>query len=64
MSFDLSRGFPPVSKELLDAIKAAYPNKIPTSPTFTVDDFRRLQGQQTVINFLQSKFDEQNLPAE
>ena len=53
--------FPPISKELLDELKSRYPNKVPTSKKHSYDDFRFLQGQISVIEFLEHQFNLQNM---
>lgn len=51
---------PVISKELLDTLEACFTSKLPTSPKVTLDDFRTLQGEQRVLEFLRYHFNEQN----
>lgn len=51
--------FPPVSKELLDALDKAFPDKSPDLST-PVDMIRHRGGQVSVVRFMKRQYEEQN----
>jgi hypothetical protein len=46
-----------VSKPLLDSLKEAYPDRLPVDK-ISLEEFRFLQGQQSIINYLQVLYEE------
>ena len=48
---------PSVSVDLLEGLKERYPNKVPMKGE-TLEDLRRLQGQQDVIFYISSILDQ------
>jgi hypothetical protein len=46
-----------VSKPLLDKLKEAYPDRMPLD-RISLEEFRYLQGQQSVLNYVQMLYDE------
>ncbi|WEM05525.1 hypothetical protein HJJEPNFP_00025 [Ralstonia phage BOESR1] len=55
-----TKGFPPVSEDLLKALEALFPNRLPDH-LITGDAFINSKiGEQNVIRFLRMKFEEQN----
>lgn len=53
--------FPEVSAELLEALKRHFPDRLPRHQVSS-EDVSKLQGQQSVIDFLTVKFNDQNDP--
>ncbi len=51
--------FPNVPKDLLEALKAAFPNTLPDREDVTIERVRLLQGQQQVISLLSRHYDKQ-----
>lgn len=51
--------FPPISKELIEALEERFKGTLPTSDV-TLDAFRVLQGEQMVVRFLRSQHDKQS----
>lgn len=54
-----SPAFPPVPEELLKALKATYPDRLPTNPVSS-ERVAELVGQQAVIRLLTRHYNEQN----
>lgn len=54
------KSFPSVSQELLNALEAHFPNRIPMDPQVTIQEVCRAQGEQAVIDFLRAVFEKQN----
>lgn len=54
------KSFPSVSQELLSALEALFPNRIPMDPQVTIQEVCREQGKQDVINYLRTAFEKQN----
>jgi hypothetical protein len=52
--------FPHIPADLLTALEDKFPDSIPTSKSLTIEDFRRMQGNREVINFLRHQFEQQN----
>lgn len=52
---------PFIPKDVLDYLDKVFPNKVPTSKTVSLDDFRYLQGQLSVIECLKARASEQEL---
>lgn len=50
---------PAVSKDLLDFLERKFPNVIPTDVDMTIEDFRRLQGEQRVLRRLRAMYESQ-----
>tara|TARA_B100000212_G_C27008905_1_gene378210 strand:- start:323 stop:505 length:183 start_codon:yes stop_codon:yes gene_type:complete len=46
-----------ISKALLDELKTSYPDRLP-SQEITLEELRYLQGQQSIIQKLESLFEE------
>ena len=46
-----------ISKALLDELKTSYPDRLPTQE-ITIEELRYLQGQQSIIQKLESLFEE------
>lgn len=55
-----SKKFPEIPKSLIEELEKRFPNKVPTSKSYSYEDFRYLQGQLSVIEFLRHHFDQQN----
>jgi hypothetical protein len=51
--------FPTVDKVFLDALKERFPDTCPMGNA--LEDFYRRQGEQTVVQFLEHQFKQQNL---
>lgn len=51
--------FPPVSKELIDALDKAYPDRAPCLRN-TIDEIRDMAGSVAVVRHLKRVFKEQN----
>jgi hypothetical protein len=51
--------FPFVPLDLLEALEAAFPNKLPSNPELPHSAFAAMVGQQNVIAFLQHKASQQ-----
>lgn len=52
------KAFPPVPGPLLEALQRAFPDRIPDKPGVASQEV--LIGNQQVIRFLRSQFEEQN----
>jgi|TARA_R110002072_G_scaffold295054_3_gene465731 hypothetical protein len=55
-------GTPLISKEVLHYLEAQYPDRIPMDASMTAEDFRYLQGQQSVIEKIRqlTEFEEED----
>jgi len=55
-------GTPLISKEVLQYLEAQYPDRIPMDTSLTAEDFRYLQGQQSVIEKIRqlTEFEEED----
>lgn len=51
--------FPAVTPMLLEALEAAFPDKLPLAATIDPRELSALVGQQNVIRFLRAKHDAQ-----
>lgn len=51
-----SKRFPEIPLSVIEALEKRFTSKIPTSKSFTFDEFRYLQGQISVVEFLRHQF--------
>lgn len=54
------KAFPHIPADLLTALEDRFPDHIPTTSAITLEDFRKIQGNREVINFLRFQFEQQN----
>lgn len=54
--------FPPITAELMAALEQAFPDKLPRAVTITNPEFAAKIGEQTVLDFLRTRFALQNRP--
>ena len=55
-----SKRFPEIPLSVIEELEKRFSSKIPTSKSFTFDEFRYLQGQISVVEFLRHQFNLQN----
>ena len=60
MMKDSNKRFPEITASVIEELEKRFPSKIPTSKSFTFDEFRYLQGQVSVVEFLRHQFNLQN----
>ena len=51
-----SKRFPEIPLSVIEELEKRFSSKIPTSKSFTFDEFRYLQGQISVVEFLRHQF--------
>ena len=51
-----ANNIPDIPKSLLECLENRFSSKIPTSKNFSYEDFRYLQGQVSVVEFLRHQF--------
>lgn len=51
-----SKKFPEITVSVIEELEKRFSSKIPTSKSFTFDEFRYLQGQVSVVEFLRHQF--------
>lgn len=51
-----SKRFPELPLGVVEELEKRFPSKIPTSKNFSYEDFRYLQGQVSVVEFLRHQF--------
>jgi hypothetical protein len=51
--------FPMVPKVLIEALEKRFRDTVPTNPKTSLEDFRLLQGQLSVVQFLRHQYEEQ-----
>ena len=51
-----SKRFPEIPVSVIEELEKRFPSKIPTSKSLTFDEFRYLQGQVSVVEFLRHQF--------
>ena len=51
-----SKRFPEIPLSVIEELEKRFSSKIPTSKSFTFDEFRYLQGQISVVEFLRHHF--------
>lgn len=51
-----SKKFPVIPLSVIEELEKRFSSKIPTSKSFTFDEFRYLQGQVSVVEFLRHQF--------
>ena len=56
MMKDSNKRFPEITASVIEELEKRFPSKIPTSKSFTFDEFRYLQGQSSVVEFLRHQF--------
>lgn len=55
-----SKRFPEIPLSVVEELEKRFPSKVPTSKSFNFDEFRYLQGQVSVVEFLRHHFTLQN----
>lgn len=55
-----SKRFPEIPLSVIEELEKRFPSKIPTSKSLTFDEFRFLQGQTSVVEFLRHHVNLQN----
>ena len=53
---DSNKRFPELPLSVIEELEKRFPSKIPTSKNFSHEDFRYLQGQVSVVEFLRHQF--------
>ena len=53
---DSNKRFPELTLSVIEELEKRFPSKIPTSKNFSYEDFRYLQGQVSVVEFLRHQF--------
>lgn len=51
-----SKRFPEITLSVIEELEKRFSSKIPTSKNITLDEFRYLQGQISVVEFLRHQF--------
>ena len=51
-----SKRFPEIPLSVIEELEKRFSSKIPTSKSITFDEFRYLQGQISVVEFLRHQF--------
>ena len=57
---DSNKRFPEIPLSVIEELEKRFPSKVPTSKNFSYEDFRYLQGQVSVVEFLRHQFNLQN----
>lgn len=55
-----TKEFPAVSEDVIKALEAIFPNRLPDNPDITIQEVSRLQGKQEVIAYLRIVRERQN----
>ncbi|QBE66845.1 hypothetical protein [Pseudoduganella lutea] len=55
----MKQPFPLVPKVLLESLENHFRDTVPNNPETTLEDFKLLQGQLSVVRFLRKQYDDQ-----